>query len=64
MEVDCHFIREKIQKAVLLSSFQDEPDEYIRFILRGSIEFVIGYGYRCLCYKAFVNIELSYSSLV
>ena len=38
VEVDCHFIREKIQKAVLLSSFQDEPDEYIRFILRGSIE--------------------------
>ena len=29
-----------------------------------NVEFVIGYGYRCLCYKAFVNIELSYSSLV
>ena len=38
--------------------------EFVAVIVDGSIEFVIGYRYRCLCYKAFVNIELSYSSLV
>ena len=40
------------------------PCEYENILPLKAIEFVIGYGYQCLCYKAFVNIELSYSSLV